>query len=171
MASLPRRERFLKARQNKGSERFRDSKKSGIALNLKAFRSSISGSSAVEFALLAPVFLLLVFGALAYGIYFGAAHSVQQLAADAARAAVAGLSHTERSVLAQRFIAANGPSYMLIDAERLAISAVPSPADPDQFLVIVSYDAAHLPIWNLYPPIPLPDETIAFTSSIRNGGV
>lgn len=130
-----------------------------------------SGSSAVEFALLAPVFLLLVFGGLAYGIYFGAAHSVQQLAADAARAAVAGLTHAERTALAQRFIATNGQSYMLIDTARLGVSARPSSADPDQFLVSLAYDAAYLPIWNLYPPIPLPGQIIAYTSTIRNGGV
>lgn len=129
------------------------------------------GASAVEFALVAPVFLLLVLGALAYGIYFGAAHSIQQLAADAARAAVAGLSGTERVTLAEAFIGANGGAYVLIDPSRLTLDAGPSGADPDQFLVRLSYDASALPIWNLYPPIPLPDPVIVFSSTIRNGGV
>lgn len=130
-----------------------------------------AGAAAVEFALLVPVFLLLVFGALAYGIWFGAAHSVQQLAADAARAAVAGLNAPERAALAQGFVARNGSAYVLIDAARLEVAAAPSALDPDQFSVNIAYDAAHLPIWNLYPPIPLPAKTIAFTSTIRNGGV
>jgi Flp pilus assembly protein TadG len=129
------------------------------------------GSSAVEFALIAPVFLLIVFGAIGYGIYFGAAHSVQQLAADAARSAVAGLSGAERTALAQAFLANNGGAYVLIDPARLIIEAAPSPSDPDQFLVRVSYDASALPIWNLHPPLPLPDKTISFSSTIRNGGV
>lgn len=134
-------------------------------------RMDEAGASAVEFALLTPVFLLLVLGALAYGIYFGAAHSVQQLAADAARAAVAGLDSGERAALATRFIDANGGGYVLIDPDRLEIAAAPSPSDPDQFLVRLAYDAAHLPIWNLYPPIPMPDRTIVFSSTVRNGGV
>lgn len=129
------------------------------------------GSSAVEFALIAPVFLLLVFGALAYGIYFGAAHALQQLAADAARAAVAGLDREERIALATAFVADNGGAYILLDPDRLTLAAAPSPADPDQFLVSLSYDASALPIWNLYPPLPLPDSQIAFSSTIRNGGV
>ncbi|HWJ89286.1 MAG TPA: TadE/TadG family type IV pilus assembly protein [Pelagibacterium sp.] len=130
------------------------------------------GASAVEFALVTPVFLLLVFGALAYGIYFGAAHSVQQLAADAARAAVAGLNVTERATLAVSFIDANGGAYVLIDPTRLELDAGPSGTDPDQFTVALSYDASTLPIWNLYPPIPLPNsKIITFTSTIRNGGV
>ncbi len=135
------------------------------------FLRNRSGASAVEFALLTPVFLLLVFGSLAYGIYFGAAHSVQQLAADAARAAVAGLSGAERTALAEAFIAANGGGYVLIDPEKLVIAAAPSPSDPDQFSVALRYDASGLPIWNLYPPIPMPAKTIVFASTIRNGGV
>src|SRR5690606_16393747 len=117
------------------------------------------------------VFLFLVLGAICYGIYFGAAHSVQQLAADAARAAVAGLDGAERTALVSGFLASNAGSYPLIDPDNLAFSAAPSPDDPDQFLVSLSYDASALPIWNIYPPVPLPDPVIAFTSTIRNGGV
>jgi Flp pilus assembly protein TadG len=57
---------------------------------------SDDGSSAVEFAILAPVFLLLVFGMIAYAIYFGTAHYIQQITADAARASIAGLDNDER---------------------------------------------------------------------------
>ena len=49
-------------------------------------------------------------GMLAYGIYFGAAHSLQQLTADAARTAVAGLSDSERQQLVSNFINANAAS-------------------------------------------------------------
>lgn len=139
--------------------------------NRRVLCTDCRGASAIEFALLAPVFLLMILGALCYGIYFGAAHSVQQLAADAARAAVAGLDGNERAALATAFIAANGASYVLIDPEKLTLAAAPSPADPDQFLVRLAYDASALPIWNLYPPVPLPAQTIVFTSTIRNGGL
>lgn len=128
------------------------------------------GASAVEFALVMPVFLLLVLGALAYGIYFGAAHSVQQLAADAARVAVAGLDRCERGALVEAFIDHNAGAYVLIDRERLSVSAGPSPSDPDQFLVELAYDASALPVWNIYPPIPMPGRTIRYASTIRNGG-
>lgn len=128
------------------------------------------GASAVEFALLMPIYLLLVLGALAYGIYFGAAHSVQQLAADAARVAVAGLSNAERADLVHAYAQANIQGYILLDPDRLEIVPEPSPFDEDQFLVTVRYDASALPIWNLYPPLPLPSPTIAYRSTIRNGG-
>lgn len=128
------------------------------------------GASAVEFALVMPVFLLLVLGALAYGIYFGAAHSVQQLAADAARVSVAGLNSEERCDLVRDYIERNASAYVLIDSEKLSFSAAPSESDPNQFLVELAYDVTALPIWNIYPPIPMPGQTIRFASTIRNGG-
>lgn len=142
----------------------------GKALLARLLRDQ-KGASAVEFALLMPIYLLLVLGALAYGIYFGAAHSVQQLAADAARAAVAGLDDGERHLLVDRFIADNGASYVLLDTGRLSFEAARSPLDTNQYLVTVSYDASALPIWNIYPPLPLPASTITYRSTIRNGGV
>lgn len=128
------------------------------------------GASAVEFALVMPVFLFLVLGAMAYGLYFGAAHSVQQLAADAARVAVAGLDRCERGELVEAFIEHNASAYVLLDRARLSVNAGPSPWDPDQFLVELSYDASALPVWNLYPPLPMPGRTIRYASTIRNGG-
>lgn len=129
------------------------------------------GASAVEFALLMPVFLLLVLGALAYGIYFGAAHSVQQLAADAARVSVAGLDDEERAALVEDFLGRHAQAYVFVDPLRLDHETASDPDAPGYFTVTLRYDASHLPIWNLYPPIPMPDRTIAFRSVIRNGGI
>lgn len=129
------------------------------------------GTSAIEFAILTPVFLLLLTGMLAYGIYFGAAHSLQQLAADSARTAIAGLNETERNRLVGAFLDANAGDYMLIQRNRLTYTIGDKPGDPNQYSVTLSYDASQLPIWNLYPPLPLPSRTIDFRSTIRRGGL
>jgi Flp pilus assembly protein TadG len=42
------------------------------------FQSATSGVAAVEFALLCPLYIFLVTGMTAYGVYYGAAHSIQQ---------------------------------------------------------------------------------------------
>lgn len=126
------------------------------------------GSSAVEFALLAPVFLMLVFGMIAYAIYFGTAHSIQQITADAARASIAGLDNEEREQIVHRYISSVAQNYFL-DTNRLNAVAAEDRNDPDKFVVRVSYDATALPIWNLYPPIPLPSEMIVAASTIRKG--
>lgn len=133
--------------------------------------AEISGSTAVEFAILAPLYLLLILGMTAYGIYFGAAHSVQQLSSDAARTAVAGLDAQERRDLALRFIENNAQGYIFIDPARLAVEVGDSAADASQFDVTISYDASKLPIWSLWDALPMPDQTIRRRATIRMGGI
>lgn len=129
------------------------------------------GAAALEFAILAPIIILMAGGILAYGIYFGAAHSLQQLAADAARTSVAGLSATERDQLVKAYLDANADGYVLIDRQALSYKVGDRPEDPDEYSVTLSYDAASLPIWNLYPPLPMPSRTIRYSSVIRIGGI
>ncbi|WP_109612195.1 TadE/TadG family type IV pilus assembly protein [Pseudaminobacter salicylatoxidans] len=130
-----------------------------------------SGTSAIEFALLAPIFILFLLGMIAYGIYFGASHSVQQIAADAARTAIAGLNETERRTLAADFIRVNAAGYAFVDPQKLSIDTHDSSADGSQFVVALSYDASALPIWNLLQDLPLPGKTILRQSVIRVGGI
>lgn len=127
------------------------------------------GASAVEFAIIAPVFILMIVGVLAYGIYFGAANSVQQIAADAARTSIAGLSATERNTLVAAFIENNAGGYVFIDPEEVDFSIGDDAADPNQYKVTVTYDASQLPIWAL--PVPMPGRIISYTSTIRLGGI
>ena len=140
-------------------------------LRRRAFRTDNSGTSAVEFALLSPIFILLLLGMVAYGIYFGAANSIQQIAADAARTAIAGLNQTERQTLVAAFLANNAGGYPFVDAIKLTYQANDSVADGSQFVVLISYDARNLPIWNLFPGIALPGTTIKRQSTIRVGGI
>lgn len=129
-----------------------------------------SGSIAVEFALVFPVALIFLMGVLAYGIYFGAAHSVQQLAADAARASVGGLDDAERASIASAHVAASGGAYPLLNAEKISVSAGSLAADPSQFEVRIAFDAEDLPVWALSGLVPLPDKIIERTAVIKRGG-
>ena len=80
------------------------------------FRNT-SGGAAVEFAILAPVYLMMLCGMLAYGLYFGAAHSLQQLAADAARISIAGLDGAERDRLVGSYLDRHAGDYMLLSRQ------------------------------------------------------
>ena len=53
----------------------------------KGFARSKRGGAALEFAIVAPVLMMLLLGIFVYGGYFLVAHTTQQLANDAARAA------------------------------------------------------------------------------------
>jgi Flp pilus assembly protein TadG len=129
-----------------------------------------SGASALEFAIVLPVFLLIVLGILTYGIYLGSVHSVEQLAADAARASVAGLSDSERVQIATQHVTTNAGDYPLLNASKIAVEAGASPLDASQFRVMVRFDASDLPIWIMSGIVPMPDRVIERTSIIKRGG-
>lgn len=135
------------------------------------FMTQTSGATAVEFAMLFPLYVLLFLGMTSYGIFFGASHSMQQLAADAARAAIAGIDTTERRALAQAYIIANADGYLFIESDKLDVAVGDNPVDPTQFNVDLSYDAHNLPIWGLFDRLSMPDQVIVRRSTIRVGGL
>lgn len=149
----------------KRKERLREIVRSAVL-----FSRNKVGTAAVEFAILAPVFLLLLMGVIAFGIYLGAANAVQQLAADATRTALAGIDATERQTLATAYIQKNAAKYMLINPAQIQTAIDNAASDPSQFTVTISYNAANLPIWNLFTELPLPGKTIVRASTIRLGG-
>ena len=129
-----------------------------------------SGVAAIEFAIVAPVFFLMVFGLLAYAIYFGMVHSVQQLAADAARASVGGITADERASLARSNVANALPNYPLLDPHKLTVAATPSGSDPNLFAVDLRYDASGNTIFVLEGLVPMPPRVIERQAVIRRGG-
>lgn len=136
-----------------------------------SFMTDVSGATAVEFAMLFPLYVLLFLGMTSYGIFFGASHSIQQLAADAARVAIAGIDTTERRALAQAYITANADGYLFIESEKLTVAVGDNPVDPTQFHVALSYNAHDLPIWGLFDRLSMPDQVIVRRSTIRIGGI
>ncbi|MDJ1465730.1 TadE/TadG family type IV pilus assembly protein [Nitratireductor sp. GZWM139] len=137
---------------------------------IRKFLDRSDGKAALEFAIIAPVFFLTVFSMIAYGIYLSASHSVQQVSADAARAAVAGLSQTERQTIARDFIEQSMMDHPFINAEKFNIDVADDAGNPNQFTVTVKYDASDLPIWSLYS-YAMPDKEIVGFSTIRLGGL
>jgi len=129
-----------------------------------------AGSSAVEFAIIAPIFLLVLLTMIAYGIYLMTAYSVQQVAADAARTAIAGLNNNEREALAKDFVSRSALSYAFMDKRYFNVKVGSDLSNSNQFTVTVEYDATELPIWSLYS-YALPEKTIKRFSTIRIGGV
>ena len=135
------------------------------------YHEDVSGSVAIEFALICPVLLLLLLGSIAYGLYFLAAHSVAQIAANAARATVAGITDAEREKLARNAVALELKSHPLfLDHTTVVVTAGRVPTDPTSYRVAVTYDAKLLPIWNLSSFLPLPSRYIEQSAVIKNGG-
>lgn len=136
---------------------------------MKKFIPCRSGASAVEFALMLPLFLAIVFGIVVFGSYLAMVHGVQQLAAEAARSSVAGISDTERNSLAASYVAANAATYPLIVPTNLSVNAAPSSGNPNVYVVTVNYNASGMFIYSL-PFVPAPPTTIVRSAAIQYGG-
>lgn len=131
------------------------------------FTASRAASAAVEFAIVGPVLLLLMSGIFTYGGYFLTAHTVQQLANDAARASIAGLDDTERLALARESTRAGVANQRFM---RGAPPKVELSRDGRTISVVVSYDASNDLYWAFESLIPTPSHNISRRSAIRIGG-
>ncbi|RFC62573.1 pilus assembly protein [Fulvimarina endophytica] len=105
-----------------------------------------SGAAAVEFALILPVIVLIVFGAAYLGIYLATAHSLQQLSANGSRYALVGLDSVERQALAGDAVRMAARDDPLIRPEQLMIAVTES---GDWLTVSVGYDLSNSPLPSL----------------------
>ena len=127
------------------------------------------GIAALEFVVLAPVLLLLVFSVIIYSIYFTALLGVRQAAAEGARAAVAGLSTAERTSLATTRARQVVDTY----GTMLGGGATPVITTTAQgtggFSVRVSYNMSGSPIMRFGSFVPLPSPNVEATVTVTNG--
>ncbi|MFE0753663.1 TadE/TadG family type IV pilus assembly protein [Inquilinus sp. NPDC058860] len=147
------------------------------AINLKSadakaptdFQSD-SGLAAMEFALVAPLFLMLIFATALFGIYFGTWLAVSNAAAESARASIAGLSNTERATLAETtaktIFAGYAPTFNWTKVKEFKAAAVAG--SPNLFQVTITYDISALKL------LPFSDlltgNSLTATSVVPNGG-
>ncbi|WP_368389854.1 TadE family protein [Sphingobium sp. AS12] len=122
-----------------------------------------AGSALVEAAFVLPLLISLLFGILIYGSWFMTAHSLQQAANDAARAAVAGLDSTERRALVDQSIAASRAAFPAPAAQTISIGTEESGG---YYRVTLSYSLSNAPIFAA-TPIPLAATTLQRSAVIR----
>ena len=135
---------------------------------IKAFAQCGRGATLVEFALLAPMLMVLLMGIIGYGGYFYLSHTVQELANDAARAAVGGLTSTERQSLATQAVTLDLQSYGYLSSNSTSVQV--NDSNGASLTVQVAYNAAHDPLYGLQGLVPLPSSTISRAASISLGG-
>jgi Flp pilus assembly protein TadG len=126
---------------------------------------SQSGATAVEFALLAPVFLLLCFAMAGYGLLFMTQVSLQQLNADLTRAALGGLTLEEKQARANAHLTDRVGEFMMLDPDmaRVRVSYDPVTQETE---VVLEYDTDSHPIRVLDGLLPMPPDTLEIHSSI-----
>jgi Flp pilus assembly protein TadG len=133
-------------------------------------RRSQLAATAVEFAFIAPLLLLLLFGIIGYGHAFGVYHGVQQLAAEAARASIAGLDDAERERLARAFVTRSIGSYAFLDASKLTVRTTAAGAPSPSFEVAIAYDYSDSIFNRLNSIVALPTPTVERRAVVQRGG-
>lgn len=111
----------------------------GRPMEVRNFLRSSRGSTAIEFSLVAPLLLLLVLGLIGFCVVLATASGLQQLAAEAARASVGGLTDPERTQIVRTFVAAHAGAYPFLDIRRLTVDTF-ALTSPPAFQVALSYD-------------------------------
>lgn len=125
--------------------------------------SDARGTAVVEFALLAPVLLAMLAGIIGYGGWFWMAHTLQQAVNDAARAAIAGLSLSEKQALASNVVATDLVTASGLDPARATVTVTES---SEMVKVRVRYDATGTAFFAL-AFVPLPSPVIERAAAIR----
>jgi Flp pilus assembly protein TadG len=113
--------------------------------------------------------MTIIFGIVVFGSYLTMVHGVQQLAAEAARSSIAGMTDGERNSLATNYVSANASTYPLLNANSLSVNAAASAADANVYVVTVNYNATGSLLFNL-PFVPSPPSTIVRSAAIPYGG-
>lgn len=132
------------------------------------FRLSERASAAVEFAIIGPVLVLMLMGIFTYGGYFLTAHTIQQMANDAARSAIAGLDDDERLMLAREAALASLANQAHMRGQ---FSAFDVARTGNMIAVRVTYDASEDLYWSFESLLPTPAPEITRTATIRLGGL
>jgi Flp pilus assembly protein TadG len=130
------------------------------------------GVAAIEFALVAPLLVVLVIGMMIYSIYFTTWIAVTEAASEGARASVAGTSAAERASLAtaqlQTVIDAYAP--LLSWSKVGALSAAPVASNPQLFQVSFTYDFSGFGFNTLSALLPIPSSNPKISVIVSNGG-
>ncbi|TRO97225.1 pilus assembly protein [Glycocaulis profundi] len=138
------------------------------ALSSIRFTADRRGVSAVEFALLAPVALVMMCGLVAYGLIFSTHISLQQLVAETTRATVSGITPEERSAIARDHLSRTIDRYPLLRADAADVSVISAGGMTE---VRLYYDATGHPAYVFEGLLPLPARNVTYRQSIRDGGL
>lgn len=128
-------------------------------------RRGREGSAAIEFALIAPVFLLMICGMVVYGSWFSLAQSVQSLATEAARASIGGVNVAERESLATAYVNRHKSSAGLGGAHVVGQIQVTDA----ETRVVVRFDTTNHPVRAMSQLIPSPPAIIERTAVVISG--
>lgn len=130
----------------------------------RLFLSDQRGAALVEAAFVFPILIMLMMGIASYGQYFMIAHTVQQAANEAARAAITGIDEADRKNLIKASIDSSIAATPSID--RKLVTSTVSRSD-DYYTVTVSYDTAQNKSLQSTSILPMPTGAVRRQSTVK----
>ncbi|MDE2579848.1 MAG: pilus assembly protein [Hyphomicrobiales bacterium] len=130
-----------------------------------------AGTAAVEFSIVLPIYVLILYIIVTLSINLAIYIGTKQLTAEAARAALAGLSTQERDQLARNFITAHIKTYSYIYSYKMRITTTEAGAPDNIFTVSIDYNIENPVIDKLKLMFaPGAPETLHCSSAIQYNG-
>ena len=138
--------------------------RSSFLLNtLKRLRRESSGVALIEAAIALPIMIVVMMGVVTYSFWLLTAQSLQQVANDAARSSLGGLTEVEREALAKTSIENSLLQAANVDPELVTVKTV----EEDGYLTItLTYDGSADPVFSS-SIIPIPSKSISRSSAIE----
>lgn len=134
---------------------------------LRSLPKSEKGTAVIEMALVMPLMSMLMGGILSYGVYFWRAHGLQEAAASAARAALAGTTPAERRRMLDDALDVELPQMLGVRAADVGRAV----ADTGTILTVdLSYDGSRDMMMGA-GLVPLPQSVIRRRAVIRLAGL
>jgi Flp pilus assembly protein TadG len=121
------------------------------------------GAVLVEAAIVLPIVIALLLGIVTYAAWFMAAHSLQEAANDAARAALAGVDGEERQQLVDESIAKSVVNTGTLNSDFVTVTTA---QDDAYYSVSLRYEAGQSALFS-HALIPLPADTILRTAVVQ----
>ena len=132
-----------------------------------------SGAASLEFALVVPIFLLLLVGVIVYGQYFAIRIAVVHAASEGARASVMGLDETERQSNAKTRVDEVMKGYaplVTVTAGNPNVTAASTADASGVFKVTVAYTIPTVGFVDLSSLVPSPNGLVTYTATASYGG-
>lgn len=151
----------------------------GPKARLLQLRGEDGGAVAVEFAILAPIFLMLAVAVMVFAVYFTTLIGVIHSANEGARASVRGVTTADRQARALARIQQISPTCMAASSSSgpCTVSFIATPAADQTFSVRVSYRVSDFNFGWFYDLFSLATDAslsqpsnIGYTATIGNGG-
>ena len=118
---------------------------------LRSLRADARGATAVEFALVVPLIVLLFVGMAFFALVLSMYSALQQISAEAARAALPGLTPAQQSQLATQYVNNTISSYGFLNPNDLTVTTT---SGSTTFQVTLAYTptGSYFPSFGKYLP-------------------